>query len=43
VVVLQAGTACEISAPLASWINPQARHSLAPDLRGALLRSLEAL
>jgi hypothetical protein len=43
VVVLQAETGCESSAPLASWINPQARHPLAPDLGGALLRSLEAL
>lgn len=31
------------AAPLASWLNPQARHPLSPDLRRALLRSLEAL
>jgi hypothetical protein len=43
VVLLQAGAACESSAPLASWINPQARHPLSPELWGALLRSLEAL
>lgn len=39
------GTAADGLAPLAlaSWVNPQARHPLAPDLRNALLRSLEAL
>lgn len=38
------GTAASGAAPLtlASWLNPQARHPLAPDLRGTLLRGLEA-
>ncbi len=42
-VVLRGGTAADGAAPLASWLNPHARHPLAPDLRGALLRSLEPL
>ena len=43
VVVWRGGAASDGSAPLASWSNPQARHPLAPELRSALLRSLEAL
>lgn len=42
-VVFQARTASDEPVPLASWINPQARHPLSADLRGALLRSLEVL
>lgn len=41
-VVVRDGAASG-AAPLASWNNPQARHPLAPDLRRALLRSLEAV
>ena len=43
VVVMRGGIAAGGAAPLSSWINPQARHPLAPDLRRALLRSLAAL
>lgn len=43
VVVVRGEAAAGGVAPLASWSNPQARHPLAPDPRGALLRSLEAL
>ncbi|HLJ81815.1 MAG TPA: hypothetical protein VKT52_10040, partial [Ktedonobacterales bacterium] len=46
-VVVRGGeeTVSDGAAPLAmaSWMNPQARHPLAPDLRNALLRSLAAL
>lgn len=43
VVALRAGTAAGGAPLLTSWINPQARHPLSPELASALLRSLEAL
>ncbi len=43
VVVIRGDTAPRGAASLAHWLNPQARHPLAPDVRRALLRSLEAL
>lgn len=43
-VVLRGGVgAADGTAPVTLWLNPQARHPLAPELVAALRRSLEAL